>query len=58
MSERVTAAHMALAGALADKAAAIIRRYFRSNLAVETKADETPVTVADREAEAEMRALI
>src|SRR5579863_9619853 len=58
MTERVTAAHLALAGALADKAAAVIRRYFRSSLTIETKADETPVTVADREAEAEMRALI
>lgn len=58
MSERVTAAHLALAGALADKAAAVIRRYFRGNLTIEIKPDETPVTVADREAEAEMRALI
>ncbi|MGH6967886.1 MAG: histidinol-phosphatase, partial [Stellaceae bacterium] len=38
--------------------AAIIRRYFRSGVAVESKADDTPVTAADREAEAEMRALI
>ena len=58
MSERVTAAHLALAGALADKASAVIRRYFRGNLTIEIKPDETPVTVADREAEAEMRALI
>jgi len=58
MTERVTAAHLALAGALADKAAAVIRRYFRGNLTIETKPDETPVTAADREAEAEMRALI
>ena len=58
MPERVTAAHLALAGALADKAAAVIRRYFRGNLTIETKPDETPVTVADREAEAEIRALI
>src|SRR5487761_1782292 len=58
MTERVTAAHLALAGALADKAGAVIRRYFRSGIAVEKKPDDTPVTVADREAEAEMRALI
>ncbi len=58
MTERVTAAHLALAGALADKAAAIVRRYFRSGVAVESKADDTPVTAADREAEAEMRILI
>jgi histidinol-phosphatase len=58
MTEKVTAAHLALAGALADKAGAILRRYFRSDLLVESKHDNTPVTVADREAEAEMRALI
>ena len=58
MTEKVTAAHLALAGALADKAGAILRRYFRSNLPVESKDDNTPVTAADREAEAEMRALI
>lgn len=58
MTEKVTAAHLALAGALADKAGAIIRRYFRSGITVEIKDDDTPVTAADREAEAEMRALI
>ncbi|MDE2230091.1 MAG: histidinol-phosphatase [Alphaproteobacteria bacterium] len=58
MTERVTAAHLALAGALADKAGSIIRRYFRSDVAVEEKGDNTPVTAADREAESEMRALI
>src|SRR5665213_1219911 len=58
MTEPVTAAHLALAGALADKAGGIIRHYFRQPLTVEQKADKSPVTVADREAEAEMRALI
>ena len=58
MTEKVTAAHLALAGALADKAGGILRRYFRSAIAVESKLDNTPVTAADREAEAEMRALI
>jgi histidinol phosphatase-like enzyme (inositol monophosphatase family) len=58
MTDKVTAAHLALAGALADKAGAIARRHFRSQLIVETKNDNTPVTAADREAEAEMRALI
>ena len=58
MTEKVTAAHLALAGALADKAGAVLRRYFRSHLLVESKNDNTPVTVADREAEAEMRAMI
>jgi len=58
MTEPVTAAHLALAGALADKAGGIIRHYFRQPLTVEQKADNSPVTIADREAEAEMRALI
>jgi inositol-phosphate phosphatase/L-galactose 1-phosphate phosphatase/histidinol-phosphatase len=50
--------HRALADALADAAGAVIRRYFRSTLAVDDKADASPVTVADREAEAAMRRLI
>jgi len=58
MTERVTAAHLALAGALADRAGAVLRKYFRTSLPVEDKADRTPVTAADREAESEMRALI
>ena len=33
-------------------------RHYRSNLAVESKADGSPVTIADREAEAEARAWI
>jgi inositol-phosphate phosphatase/L-galactose 1-phosphate phosphatase/histidinol-phosphatase len=43
---------------LADAGGTVIRRYFRAPLAVEAKADATPVTIADREAEAAMRALI
>lgn len=43
---------------LADAAGAVIRPYFESELAVEDKADNSPVTRADREAEAAMRALI
>jgi inositol-phosphate phosphatase / L-galactose 1-phosphate phosphatase / histidinol-phosphatase len=58
MAERVQAAHLALAGTLADKAGEILRRYFRKKIAVERKDDLSPVTVADREAEAAMRALI
>jgi inositol-phosphate phosphatase/L-galactose 1-phosphate phosphatase/histidinol-phosphatase len=47
-----------LAHALADAAAAVQRRWFRAPFTVEQKADESPVTIADREAEAAMRALI
>ncbi len=47
-----------LAEKLADAAGAVIRPYFRSGVAVEAKADASPVTRADREAETAMRALI
>ena len=52
------AAHLALANELADAARPIIRGYFRQKIAVDDKSDLTPVTVADREAEAAMRRLI
>lgn len=48
----------ALANRLADAAGAVVRRYFRTAVAAEEKDDETPVTVADREAETAMRSLI
>ena len=35
----------------ADAAAVVIRKYYRRDFAVEIKPDQTPVTVADREAE-------
>jgi inositol-phosphate phosphatase / L-galactose 1-phosphate phosphatase / histidinol-phosphatase len=47
-----------LAERLAEASGAIIRRHFRTALAVDDKADLTPVTIADREAEAVMRRLI
>ncbi|QXQ06362.1 histidinol-phosphatase [Sphingosinicellaceae bacterium] len=46
------------AEALAETAGAAIRPYFRSATQVETKADASPVTAADRAAEAAMRSLI
>ncbi len=49
---------IALAERLAEASAAIITRYYRTRVAVDNKADGSPVTVADREAEAAMRALI
>src|SRR5688572_13896841 len=39
-------------------AAAIPMRYFRGDVAVEDKADETPVTIADRETEEHIRRAI
>ena len=47
-----------MAEAAADAAGAIIRPYFRKPLAVEAKGDESPVTIADRDAEAALRDLI
>ena len=58
MADGVDAAHVALAHALADAAGAVARRYFRQKIAVDDKPDLTPVTAADREAEAAMRRLI
>ena len=58
MTEPLAAAHLALAHSLADAAGAVIRGYFRQKIAVDDKSDLTPVTIADREAEAAMRRLI
>jgi histidinol phosphatase-like enzyme (inositol monophosphatase family) len=46
------------AGALADAAGPIIKSYFRTCVAVESKADESPVTAADRAVEARLREMI
>lgn len=55
---RVTDPDIALAAALADAAGAAIRPYYRAAHGLEAKADDSPVTLADRAAEAAMRALI
>ena len=52
------AAEIALAHRLADAAREAIRPHFRTPVAAERKGDATPVTVADREAEAAMRKVI
>lgn len=49
---------MALAQRLADASGAVIKPYFRSALAVSTKADATPVTLADQGAERAIRDLL
>jgi inositol-phosphate phosphatase / L-galactose 1-phosphate phosphatase / histidinol-phosphatase len=51
-------AFVTLAGRLADAARDVARRHFRQGLAIEDKADESPVTRADREAETAMREII
>ena len=43
---------------LAQASADVIKRYFRSGVSVESKADNSPVTIADKKAEEVMRELI
>lgn len=50
--------YVALAERLVAAAGAIVLRHFRQAIEVDQKPDLSPVTVADREAEAAMRALI
>jgi len=54
----VPADFVALAHRLADAARPISQRYFRTPVTVDDKSDASPVTIADREAEAAMRAIL
>ena len=47
-----------LANRLADAGGDVIRPYFRQPVAIDTKADASPVTIADREAEQAIRAVL
>lgn len=47
-----------LAHELAEAAAVVQRRYFRQPVGVDIKADDSPVTIADRESEAAMRDIL
>ena len=58
MTGSVPAELVALANTLADAARPIATRYFRTPVTVDDKADQSPVTIADREAETAMRALL
>ena len=49
---------VSLATRLADAARPVVRKYFRTPVAVDDKADASPVTIADREVEAAMRAIL
>jgi histidinol phosphatase-like enzyme (inositol monophosphatase family) len=49
---------LSFANRLADESGKIITRYFRTDFAIEAKTDETPVTIADRTVEAELRKII
>ena len=57
-ASRVLDEAAALAPLLADAAGAICRRHFRQRIAVDDKADASPVTIADRDAETALRDLI
>lgn len=46
------------AGRLADAARPLSLKYFRTAISAETKADESPVTIADRETETRLRQMI
>jgi inositol-phosphate phosphatase/L-galactose 1-phosphate phosphatase/histidinol-phosphatase len=49
---------LAFAERLADAAGEVVRRYFRQPFEVITKADNSPVTIADRETEKRLRSLV
>jgi len=49
---------LAFADRLADAAGEVVRRYFRQPVEVITKADKSPVTIADRETEKLLRSLV
>ncbi|WP_114395671.1 inositol monophosphatase family protein [Oleisolibacter albus] len=54
----VPTAACALAIRLADAAGAVVRRHYRTPIAIDVKADESPVTAADRGVEAAIRAIL
>ena len=58
MTGSVPAELVALAHRLADAARPIVARHFRTPVTIDDKSDSTPVTIADREAESAMRALL
>jgi histidinol-phosphatase len=58
MNPDISALALAAAREAAEAAAEVIRHYWRRGVAVEWKADATPVTVADREAEQAIRQIL
>jgi len=58
MSAAGAASYLDLAIRLADTAAPIARHYFRTPLDIEAKADASPVTIADKEIETALRAVL
>lgn len=58
MADRCPVDLLAFAERLADRSGEVIRKYFRQPFDIDSKDDDSPVTIADREAEASLRALI
>jgi histidinol-phosphatase len=58
MNEQHWEAALTAARSAAEAAAEVIRHYWRRGVQVELKSDDTPVTVADREAEQAIRAIL
>ena len=58
MSELELPKALAAAREAAEAAALVLRHYWRKGVAVELKSDDTPVTVADREAELAIREIL
>lgn len=58
MSDRSLAPFVALAQTMADQSGAVLRRYFRQPLTIDSKDDLSPVTIADREVETLVRSAI
>ncbi len=58
MTDVVPEAIVSLAGRLADASGEVIRRHFRAPLDIDEKADASPVTAADRGAEAAIREIL
>jgi myo-inositol-1(or 4)-monophosphatase len=58
LDERLRDDALALTQAVAQRSGEVIRRHYLTGIAVESKADDSPVTAADRETETAMRELI
>ncbi len=58
MVQHVEKPFLQLAEQLANAAAVVVRRHFRTPIAIADKDDASPVTIADRDAESAMRTLI
>jgi inositol-phosphate phosphatase / L-galactose 1-phosphate phosphatase / histidinol-phosphatase len=54
----ISKSDIGLANALADAAGDVIRPYYRAEFGLESKGDATPVTLADRAAEAAIRVIL